>query len=172
MYQINLNIYGVTKDKRFVVISKILDIESYEEIHPLFEIYDINLAKILDKDYTIVKEDKESLEKLLYLLICNDKEKMNEVYDGDEFMAKIIREVNSQTDEFDKLFFYNREILDDEYSKEEAVKDARKEALIEGWEQSKMNIAKAMLNENCDIEFIVKVTNLTYDDVVKLKEEH
>ena len=52
MYQINLNIYGVTKDKRFVVISKILDIESYEEIHPLFEIYDINLAKILDKDYT------------------------------------------------------------------------------------------------------------------------
>ena len=97
---------------------------------------------------------------------------MNEVYDGDEFMDKIIREVNSQTDEFDKLFFYNREILDDEYSKEEAVKDARKEALIEGREQSKMNIAKAMLNENCDIELIIKVTNLTYDDVVKLKEEH
>ena len=44
-------------------------------------------------------------------------------------MAKIIREVNSQTDEFDKLFFYNREILDDEYSKEEAVKDARKDEL-------------------------------------------
>lgn len=141
-----------------------LDIESHEEIHPMFEICDINLAKILDKDYTIVKEDKESLE--------NDKEKMNEVYDRDEFMAKIIREVNSQTDEFDNLFFYNREILDDEYSKEEAVKDARKEALIEGREQSKMNIAKAMLNENCDIELIVKVTNLTYDDVVKLKEEH
>ena len=30
---------------------------------------------------------------------------MNERYDGDEFMAKIIREVNSQTDEFDNLFF-------------------------------------------------------------------
>ena len=82
-----------------------LDIESHEEIHPLFEIYDINLAKILDKDYTIVKEDKESLEKLLYFLICNNKEKMNEVHDGDEFMAKIIREVNTQTDEFDKLLF-------------------------------------------------------------------
>ena len=187
VYQINLNTYGVTKDKRFVVISKILDIESHEEIHPMFEIYDINLAKILDKDYTIVKEDKESLEKLLYLLICNDKEKMNEVYDGDEFMAKIIREVNAQTDEFDKLLFYNREILDDEYSKEEAIKDARKEALAEGREQglsegreqgltegrkqSKMDIAKAMLNENCDIKLIAKVTNLTYDNVMKLKEE-
>ena len=175
MYQINLNTYGVTKDKRFVVISKILDIESHEEIHPLFEIYDINLAKILDKDYTIVKEDKESLEKLLYLLICNDKEKMKEVYDGDEFMAKIIREVNAQTDEFDKLLFYNREILEDEDSREVEIKEAlaegREQGLTEGREQSKQDIAKAMLSENCDIELISKVTNLTYDDVVKLKEE-
>ena len=46
-----------------------LDIESHEEIHPMFEIRDINLAKILDKDYTIVKEDKESLEKLLNYLL-------------------------------------------------------------------------------------------------------
>ena len=37
-------------------------------------------------------------------------------------MAKIIREVNAQTDEFDKLFFYNREILEDEYSREEKIK--------------------------------------------------
>ena len=36
---------------------------------------------------------------------------MNEVYDEDEFMAKIIREVNAQTEKFDKLLFYNREIL-------------------------------------------------------------
>ena len=46
-----------------------LDIESHEEIHPMFEIRDINLAKILDKDYTIVKEDKQSLEKLLNYLL-------------------------------------------------------------------------------------------------------
>ena len=42
---------------------------AHEEIHPMFEIRDINLAKILDKDYTIVKEDKESLEKLLNYLL-------------------------------------------------------------------------------------------------------
>jgi len=30
---------------------------------------------------------------------------MKEVNGGDEFMAKIIREVNAQTDEFDKLLF-------------------------------------------------------------------
>ena len=96
---------------------------------------------------------------------------MNEVYDGDEFMAKIIREVNAQIDEFDKLLFYNGEILDDKYAIEEAKEEARKAELAEGREQSKIDIAKSMLKENCDIEFISKVTNLTYDDVVKLKEE-
>lgn len=37
-------------------------------------------------------------------------------------MAKIIREVKTQEDEFDKLFYYNREILDDEMTLEEAKK--------------------------------------------------
>ena len=90
-------------------------------------------------------------------------------------MAKIIREVNTQTDEFDKLLFYNREILEDEDSREVEIKEAlaegREQGLTEGREQSKIDIAKSMLDENCDIEFISKVTNLTYDDVVKLKEE-
>ena len=203
VYQINLNTYGVTKDKRFIVQSKILDVKEHEEVHPMFEIYDINLAKILDKDYTIVRKDKESLEKLLYLLICNDKEKIDKVYDGDEFMAKIIREVKTQEDEFDKLFYYNREILDDEMTLEEAKKEARDEALAEGLKegraeglkegkaeglkegkaeglkegkaegvkQSKIDIAKAMLKENCVIELIAKVTNLSIKDIEKLKEE-
>ena len=90
-------------------------------------------------------------------------------------MAKIIREVNTQTDELDKLLFYNREILEDEDSREVEIKEAlaegREQGLTEGREQSKQDIAKAMLSENCDIELISKVTNLTYDDVVKLKEE-
>ena len=165
----------------------------------MFEIYDINLAKILDKDYTIVRKDKESLEKLLYLLICNDKEKIDKVYDGDEFMAKIIREVKTQEDEFDKLFYYNREILDDEMTLEEAKKEARDEALAEGRaeglkegrseglkegkaeglkegkaegvKQSKIDIAKAMLKENCVIELIAKVTDLSIKEIEKLKEE-
>ena len=122
-------------------------------------------------------------------------------------MAKIIREVNTQTDEFDKLLFYNREILEDEDSREEerqralaegreqgltegreqgltegreqgltegreqGLTEGREQGLTEGREQSKQDIAKAMLSENCDIELISKVTNLIYDDVVKLKEE-
>ena len=45
--QINLNTYSVTNDDRFVVRSRLLDDKTYEEIHSFFEIYDVNLAKIL-----------------------------------------------------------------------------------------------------------------------------
>ena len=188
VYQINLNTYGVTKDKRFIVQSKILDVKEHEEVHPMFEIYDINLAKILDKDYTIVKEDKESLEKLLYLLICNDKEKMNKVYDGDDFMAKIIREVNAQTDEFDKLLFYNREILEDKYAIEEAKEEVRKEALIEGRElglnegrelglnegrnESIKETVIAMLKKKYPIEDISDITKLSIEEIEKIKNSN
>lgn len=136
----------------------------------MFEIYDINLAKILDKFYTIVREDRESLEKLLYLLICSDKEKMNEVYDGDEFMAKIIREINTQEDDFDKLLFYNSKVLKEDNYFEESLEEARKEALAEGREQSKLDIAKAMLEKNYDINSICDITNLSLDVLEKLQE--
>lgn len=135
----------------------------------MFEIYDINLAKILDKNYTI-REDRESLEKLLYLLICSDKEKMNEVYDGDEFMAKIIREINTQEDDFDKLLFYNSEVLKEDNYFEESLEEARKEALADGREQSKLDIAKAMLEKNYDINSICDITNLSLDVLEKLQE--
>ena len=136
----------------------------------MFEIYDINLAKSLDKNYTIVREDRESLEKLLYLLICSDKEKMNEVYDGDEFMAKIIREINTQEDDFDKLLFYNSEVLKEDNYFEESLEEARKEALADGREQSKLDIAKAMLEKNYDINSICDITNLSLDVLEKLQE--
>ena len=96
-------------------------------------------------------------------------------------------EVKTQEDEFDKLFYYNREILDDEMTLEEAKKEAReegraeglkegkaeglKEGKTEGIKQSKIDIAKAMLKENCVIELIAKVTNLSIKDIEKLKEE-
>lgn len=136
----------------------------------MFEIYDINLAKILDKFYTIVREDRESLEKILYLLICSDKEKMNEVYDVYEFMAKIIREINTQEDDFDKLLFYNSEVLKEDNYFEESLEETRKEALAKGREQSKLDIAKAMLEKNYDINSICDITNLSLDVLEKLQE--
>ena len=142
-----------------MVVSKVLDTETHKEIHPLFEIVDINLAKMIKKDYTIIRKDKESLENLLYLLVCDKEENLEEVYNGDELMAKVVREAKSVVDDFDKLLYYDYDAL------------KKGEIYDEGFDAGVEKTAKAMLKENFNIELIAKVTNLSYEDIEKLKEE-
>ena len=173
--QINLNTYSVTNDDRFVVRSRLLDDKTYEEIHSFFEIYDINLAKILGMDYTKLMKDDESLEKLLYLLVSDDERLIKKVYDGDDFMAKIIREVKNSSDDFDNLLRYNRDVIFDGNEKEEAFEDGVERGVKKGYklgaEQKAIDVAKAMLQENCNVDLICRVTKLSLDEVEKLKEE-
>ena len=173
--QINLNTYSVTNDDRFVVRSRLLDDKTYEEIHSFFEIYDINLAKILDMDYTKLMKDDESLEKLLYLLISDDERLIKKVYDGDDFMAKIIREVKNNSDDFDNLLRYNRDVIFDGNEKEEAFEDGVERGYKKGYklgaEQKAIDVAKAMLQKNYDIKDICEITKLSLNEVERLKEE-
>jgi len=175
VYQINLNTYSVTNDDRFVVRSRLLDDKTYEEIHSFFEIYDINLAKILDMDYTKLMKDNESLEKLLYLLISDDERLIKKVYDGDDFMAKIIREVKNNSDDFDNLLRYNRDVIFDGNEKEEAFEDGVERGVKKGYklgaEQKAIDVAKAMLQKNYDIKDICEITKLSLNEVERLKEE-
>ena len=150
IYQINLNSFNISGDDRFVVVSKMLDVETNQELHPIFEIF--------DKDYTIIKEDKESLMNLLYILVCNKEADLWDMYSGDDFMAKIVEVTKSITDDFDRKLYYDKEALD-------------KADYEEGMADAKLDVAKAMLEENCNIEFIAKMTKLSYEDVEKLKEE-
>lgn len=135
-----------------------LDVETKQELHPIFEIFDVNLAKIFDKDYTIIKEDKESLMNLLYILVCNKEADLWDMYSGDDLMAKIVEVTKSITDDFDRKLYYDKEALD-------------KADYEEGMADAKLDVAKAMLEENCNIEFSAKMTKLSYEDVEKLKEE-
>lgn len=171
VYQINLNTYSVTNDDRFIVRSRLLDDKTYEEIHSFFEIYDINLAKILDMDYTKIMKDDESLEKLLYLLISDDERLIKKVYDGDDFMAKIIREVKNNSDDFDNLLRYNRDVIFDGNEKEEAFEDGLERGVKKGYKLGVEQTAKEMLQENCDVNLICRVTKLSLDEVERLKEE-
>ena len=179
VYQINLNTYSVTNDDRFIVRSRLLDDKAYEEIHSFFEIYDINLAKILDMDYTKIMKDDESLEKLLYLLISDDERLIKKVYDGDDFMAKIIREVKNNSDDFDNLLRYNRDVIFDGNEKEEAfedgvergykkgvehgIKHGIEQGIKQGVEQNTIDVAKTMLKKNYNVNDIraVSYTHLT-----------
>ena len=53
----------------------------------------------------------------------------------------------------------------------EGKAEGLKEGKAEGVKQGKIDIAKAMLKENCVIELIAKVTDLSIKEIEKLKEE-
>ena len=56
--------------------------------------------------------------------------------------------------------------------REKAIRDeaaALKGATRKGIEQGKLEVAKKMLTENCDIDLICKVTELTKEEIEKLQ---
>ena len=175
VYQINLNSYDVSHEERFVTRSRLIDVETKEEVHPILEIVDVYLAKIIKTDYTIVKERKNSLEYLLYLLVCNDEKILREVYEGDSLMEKMVDEAKELTDNFDSLLYYDY----DELKKQEAyelgeasgVEQGVELGIEQGIEQNKVEIALNMLRENTNSDFICKVTGLSLDEVEKLRRE-
>ena len=122
-------------------------------------------------DYTKIMKDDESLEKLLYLLISDDERLIKMVYDGDDFMAKIIREVKNNSDDFDNLLRYNRDVIFDGNEKEEAFEDGLERGVKKGYKLGVEQTAKEMLQENCDVNLICRVTKLSLDEVERLKEE-
>ena len=90
-------------------------------------------------------------------------------------MAKIMREVKSSSDDFDNLLRYNRDVIFDGNEKEEAFEDGVERGVKKGYklgiEQKAIDVAKAMLQETCNVDLICKVTKLSLDEVEKLKEE-
>ena len=98
-------------------------------------------------------------------------------------MAKIIREVKNNSDDFDNLLRYNRDVIFDGNEKEEAFEDGVergykkgvehgiKHGIEQGIEQKAIEDAKAMLKKNYNVNDISEITKLSLDEVEKLKEE-
>ena len=166
VYQINLNSYDVSHKERFVTRSRLIDVETKEEVHPILEIVDVYLAKIIKTDYTIIKERNNSLEYLLYLLVCNDEKILRVVYEGDSLMEKMVDEAKELTDNFDSLLYYDY----DELKKQEAYELGEASGVGQGIEQNKVEIALNMLRENTNSDFICRVTGLSLDEVEKLRK--
>lgn len=162
VYQINLNAFDITKDDRFVVISRLVDTKTHQEIHPFLEIVDVNLAKIIKTSYTSVKEE-ESLEKLLYLLVCNDEQVLRNVYDGDDLMEKMVDEAKSLTSDFDSMLYYDAEALKDASSYELGEETGRNE--------EKKFIVVNMIKKNYSVNEMSEISGLSIEEIEDIKKE-
>ena len=170
VYQINLNSYDVSHEERFVTRSRLIDVEPKEEVHPILEIVDVYLAKIIKTDYTIVKERKNSLEYLLYLLVCNDEKILREVYEGDSLMEKMVDEAKELTNNFDSLLYYDYDELKKQEAYELGEASGVEQGVELGIEQNKVEIALNMLKKNMDTKLICEVIGLTHDELNVIKK--
>ncbi len=169
VYQINLNNYEISRDNRFIVVNRLIDIKTHKEYHPILEIIDVNLAKLQKEDYNKLK--KNEIEYLLYLLVCNDEEELRKIYNGDDLMEKMIDEAKILTDNFDLLLYYDREKLKKQEEYELGEEAGKEIGFKEGVSQNKKELTINMLRENASVDFISKVTGLSIEDIDELKKE-
>ena len=172
VYQINLNSYDALGKEEFIYHSKLYEKKYHIERSDFIEIIDINLEKLRQIDYnTLVKSDDMTLEKALYLFVCDDIEKLNAIYEGDKLMKKLMKENEDLLKNFDEMLYYDRDKMflnacyDKGYSKGESI------GYSNGKQERNREIAKEMLKNKEAIENIVKYTGLSKEEILNFKDE-
>ena len=167
VYQINLNSYDALGQGDFIYHSKLYEKKYHIERSDFIEIIDINLENLRQIDYnTLVKSDDMTLEKALYLFVCDDIEKLNAIYEGDKLMKKLIKENEDLLKDFDEMLYYDRDKMflnacyDKGYSK----------GKNEGYNKAQMAIAKELLKLEVPIEKIVMATGLSEKEILNLQD--
>ena len=89
-------------------------------------------------DYNEIIERDNNLAKILYIFICNDKTKLDYIYNGDKVMEKVRKSFDSITSALDEMLYYDPEDLQRqiiEYETEQAQKRGLEEGIKQGIEK-------------------------------------
>ena len=169
VYQINLNSYDALGKEEFIYHSKLYEKKYHIERSDFIEIIDINLEKLRQIDYnTLIKSDDMTLEKALYLFVCDDIEKLNAIYEGDRLMKKLMKENEDLLKNFDEMLYYDRDKMflnacyDKGYSKGESI------GYNKGKQERNIEIAKEMLNKGMKLKDIIDITGLTEKEIKEI----
>lgn len=146
IYQINIDGFDYFKKNKFIYRSSLMEDQLHIPRRNSFvKIIDINLDFLRKIDYTTIKDyESDSLEKMLYIFINDDKRELDEIYLGDVIMEKIKSKLyDLDIENLDKYLIYDREELrrSDAYceglelGKQEGLKEGLKQWIKEGIKQ-------------------------------------
>ena len=167
--QININ-YG-QQDEKYIREYRLRD-ESGKEYIKNFIIYEINMEKYMKLWYN--KNEKE-LEKSKYIVMLNlEKEELEKLSKKDKVVIKYMKELervneNPKFREYMSAEEDNKKI--ENSLKREWMEEGLREGIKEGSYKRNIEIAKTMLKDNMDIEIISKYTNLSKEELEKIKEK-
>ncbi len=144
--------------------------------------YHINIDKVLKKVYN--KDNITRLEKILLLMVIDDKKTLRKISKGDKELCYMVDKIEEMALNDGIVGLYDKEKAMERVNainKIEAINEGLAEGhakglaeglaegRAEGLSKAKSNIAKKMLDENIPIELISKITELSKEEIEKLK---
>jgi len=164
--QINLNLN--INQKESVMKYYLMNLETKEKLTELLEIINIDIEKLNRICYNKGVEEQDLFTKVMGLIGAKDYEHYNIFKKEKGIVKDIMDKANDYVSDKDlvKVLDYekmrdNREIAAEELGFNNGISFGAKE--------EKKNIAKNMIRENTDIDYISKVTGLTLEQIKKLK---
>lgn len=134
-----------------------IETEQYHSIHLILE-------NIVNSKYNKIKE----IEKVVKLLKATNLLELENEFKGDEEYMACIRKVEDLSTDPNFVGYY-----DIEEARRQEMEDMKETGLMMGIEkgskESKIEIARAMLLKKLDINLISELTNLSMEEIIKLK---
>ena len=173
--QINFS-YGLNKKK--AIYKYEIKNEEDERFVYNFEIYEINMEYFMK---TLYNKNQEQIEKYKYFIMLNlEHDELKELSKKDKVVERYMEDLNvinsdpvfiqHMTDEDDREGIY-KALLAEEKEKAilEGIEEGKKVGLEQGISQGIQKVAKTMIENNFQIEDIIKITGLTKDEILNLK---
>lgn len=171
--QINLNCFGLEKMGKDVNPYKVMNIYTHHIENENFIKYHLDMEKIYKRCYNKNNFELIMLEKMILILMEKDEKRLQKLAEGEEILEKVVRRIIKMNSEEYCIGMYDKEEVDrmfQEMLKQEIKEDAMKEGMEKGKMEEKNKIAVNMLKNNFDISFIQRITDLTFKEILFLKE--
>ena len=163
--QINLDNYDFFGKDKIMYSVKLMETSLYLTYSDNIQIYHLNLSQLRKQGYN----KNNSLEKLLYLFVCKDKDVLDKLYEGDELMSKVRKEAQSICDNIDwSMLYYDPEELQRK-NREYALNEKYQEGIIARNIQIINNMLKANFTKEQILQSLDISENEYYDLIQKEK---
>lgn len=162
--QINLNCFDRYGDDKFLYKTVLCEVSSHKQYFDLIEIDDINLDFLRKRSYDeLMKFAPNSLEYLTAIFVNVDKS----MYDGDEMMQSIIKEIDEMSKDINEIIYYDPIELENDNIYEMGLQ----KGINQGVYENKQDIAKSMIKKEIAKKLVIECTGITEKEYLKLYEE-
>ena len=185
IYQININNFDFFNHNKFIYRSSVMEEELHLKRGNYLTIIDINVDFLRNIDYTDIKRMKEdSLERLLYIFVCDNKEIRDKLYLGDKIMDEVQKKLDLLNENLDYYLYYDGEEIKKQAAyelgmnegeikgKAEGLAEGLAEGRTEGAHENKLEIAKGMLKDGIPDETILKYVKISASELKSFKENN